>query len=106
MQVNLKQKYVKDILARQCARPMRFDKFHGLSLNLIVKYVTPDILPNNAPLFVPLLPRRAHGCLAVVVSVPLLVSLIIYVPLFVASPFLPLIGKNESVITTVITSVT
>ena len=96
--VNLQHQFVKALLTRQGARLTRFDKFHGLSLKLIVNYVTLDIIPNNAPLLVSLFPPRAIGCFAVVVAVFLIVSLIVavvvYAPLFVAVPFLPLIGPH------------
>ena len=75
-----------------------FDKLHGLILKIIVNYVTLDILPNNSPLLVPLLPPIATGCLAVIVAAPLLVSLIVAVvvsvPLFDVVPLLPLIGPR------------
>ena len=89
MQVNLQQKYVKEILACQGTQPMIFDKFHGISLKPTVNYITLDILPNTSPLLTPLLPTRAPGCLDVVVAVPLLVSLIVAV--VVAAPLLPLV---------------
>ena len=97
-QVNLQQQYVKALLSLQVAQPMSFGRFHGLSLKLIVNFVKPDILPNTSPLLAPILPHRAHGFLDVVVAVPpivfLIVSVIFDVPLFVAVPFIPLIGKN------------
>ena len=90
---------------------MSFDKFHGLGLKLIVNYVTPDMFTDTSPLLAPLPHHRATGCLAGVMEVHLLVSLIVAavtdVPLLVvAVPFLPLIGKNEFVITSIINSVT
>ena len=94
-QVNLQQKYAKALPARQGTRPTRFDKFHGLSLKLIINYVTIDIVLNTPPLIDPLIPPRAHGCLAVIVVVPLLIPLIfdavVYVPLFVVVPLLPIV---------------
>ena len=85
-QVKFQQQYVKAILARQGVRLTNFDRFHSLSLKIIVDY----------PLLDPLLPYRAPGFLAVFVAVPLLISLIVAsiasVPIFVAVPFLPLIG--------------
>ena len=94
-QVNLQHQYAKALLARQGVRPTSFVKFHGLSLKLIVNYVTLEIIPNNFPLLFPLLPPRAPGCLAVIVAAPLPVSLIVAVvvsvSLFIIFPRLTLI---------------
>ena len=93
--MNLRHQYVKALPVRHGARPTSFNKFHGLRLKLIVNYVTFDILPNNVPLLIPLIPPRAPGCLAVVVKAPLIdsriVDAIVYVPLFCNFPLLPLV---------------
>ena len=90
---------------------MSFDKFHGLGLKLNVNYVTPDMFTYTSPLLAPFPHHRANGCLAGVMEVHLLVSLIVAavtdVPLLVvAVPFLPLIGKNKFFITSIINSIT
>ena len=90
-QMNLHHQYEKAILAGQGARPAIFDNFHGLSLKLIVNYVTLKKIPNTFPLLVSLLLPKVPGCLYVVTTVPLLVSLIVSVPIFVAAPLLTLV---------------
>ena len=77
MYVDLQQHYVKVLLVRQGAGLKIFKKIHGLSLKLIVNYVTHNIFMNTYPLLAPLLPHRAHGCLSVVVALLLLIYLIV-----------------------------